>query len=44
MFVWNLLNVAYSLLVTNAQFPILYLEGELYLREEVEVMITPASS
>lgn len=36
MFVWNLSNMVYSFLVTNAQFPNLYTEGELCPMEEME--------
>lgn len=35
MLAWKLLNVAYSLRVSNAHFPNLYIEGGLDPREEV---------
>lgn len=36
MLAWKLLNVAYSLQVSNDHFPNLYIEGGLDPREEVE--------
>lgn len=36
MCAWNLLSVACSLLVANASFPNLYIEGELWPAEEVK--------